>query len=205
MWNWTALLAVSGISERPPTLVLAANTQASSALSGPAIGGLGSGNALASGASAGLLEWGPLTVDLAHFTPWLSLAGGLLVGLSAVLVLWLFGQTAGISGLTAAVARGDGAEGGGWKVGLLLGLVGSGAAAAIFAPHLITSPTNSWGLLAIAGICVGLGTRTSGGCTSGHGVCGLGRARPRSAVAVVVFMAFGALTVWVLGLLGGAA
>ncbi len=154
---------------------------------------------------AGTSSLGPLLVDTAHFTPWMSLAGGLMIGVSSLMVLWLFGQTAGISGITAAVVRGEGAKSGGWKLGLLVGLVGSGAVAAFAAPELITSSTSSWALLAVAGVCVGLGTRTGGGCTSGHGVCGLGRARPRSAIAVPVFMAFGALTVFALRVLGGGA
>lgn len=186
MWNWIALSAVSGVSEVPPR-------------------GFQTGAPQSEPAADAVAQWGPLTVDLAHFTPWLSLAGGLMIGLSAVLVLWLFGQTAGISGLTAAVARGDGSDGGGWKSGVIAGLIGSGAAATVWAPHLITAPTNSWALLAVAGVCVGLGTRTGGGCTSGHGVCGLGRARPRSAVAVPIFMAFGALTVFLLRAFGGSA
>ena len=94
--------------------------------------------------------------------------------------------------------RGDAA----WRAFALLGLVLAGAIGKLLAPEQIGHSPRSLGVLAVAGLCVGIGTRLSNGCTSGHGVCGLSRLSPRSLVAVVTFMAAGVLTVVALRALG---
>lgn len=137
------------------------------------------------------------------FTPWASLGGGVLIGLSAVMVMGLFGRIAGISGITAgflgAVLPTTGApRDRDWRMAFLLGLVAAPLALMLVgkAPAQ-TVPANLSGM-AVAGLLVGVGTALGSGCTSGHGVCGLARLSRRSLAAVVTFMTFGVATVFVL-------
>ena len=132
------------------------------------------------------------------FTPYASLAGGILIGLSAVLVMALFGRIAGISGITAGAlpaSRDDWS----WRLAFVLGLLAAPLVvlAATGAPVTQTVSDNLPGMV-IAGLLVGMGTVLGSGCTSGHGVCGLARLSGRSLVAVGTFMAFGFVTVFVL-------
>jgi uncharacterized membrane protein YedE/YeeE len=130
--------------------------------------------------------------------------GGALIGLSAVLLLLFLGRHAGISGITGHVLDGSSTERG-WRLAFVVGLVTGGALVAQFFPEAI-APAGSVGKpwLLAAGLCVGFGTRLAGGCTSGHGICGLGRGSPRSLVATMTFMGIGGLTVFVTRhLLGG--
>jgi len=148
---------------------------------------------------------------------WLfSLAGGLVVGASALGVLAATGKVAGLSGFTADLiapvdrppARRDAAV-------FLLGMVVAGAVLArrwparFGVPAAVPHGLRAWpsphqlALLVLSGLLVGLGARLAGGCTSGHGVCGVGRLSPRSIVATSLFVATGALTV-ALARLGGA-
>lgn len=138
------------------------------------------------------------------FTPIAALAGGALIGLAASLLLVSAGRIAGISGITSGLlfpTRGDVR----WRVLFLLGLVSAGAVAALLAPDSIGTSPRSMVALAAAGLLVGVGTRLGGGCTSGHGVCGISRLAPRSIAATLVFVATGMLTVVVVRWLGGAA
>ena len=134
-------------------------------------------------------------IDWAHFTPWASLAGGVLIGVAAAMFLLLNGRIAGISGILGGLlrpARGDVA----WRAAFLAGL--------LFAPALyalvtrIPDPTIEAGypLLLLAGALVGIGTRYGSGCTSGHGVCGLSRFSSRSLAATLAFMGAGFATVF---------
>jgi uncharacterized membrane protein YedE/YeeE len=132
------------------------------------------------------------------FTPFAALIGGALIGLSAVLLMWLNGRIAGVSGiLQGALARVP--DGRGWRIAFLLGLIGG--AAVWFGTHDWPAPsapaTAPW-MLIVAGLLVGAGTRLGSGCTSGHGICGLGRRSPRSIVAVLIFMSAGFATVGVI-------
>ena len=134
--------------------------------------------------------------------PLAGLAGGVLIGLAAAVMLLGLGRIAGVSGL-AAKAAGLGGSGiaasGAWMfvIGLPLGalvvMLVSGGIEARFASPLT---------LAIAGLVVGVGTRLGSGCTSGHGVCGVSRLSARSVVATLVFMATGIATVAVMNALG---
>jgi uncharacterized protein len=151
---------------------------------------------------------GPVTPT--DFTPWMSLGGGILIGLSAVMVMALFGRIAGISGIAtgvlgAIVPMGDAPDDKGWRVAFVLGLVAAPIAMALAgAPVAQTVSGNLLGMAA-AGLLVGFGAAVGSGCTSGHGVCGLARFSRRSAVAVATFMTAAAVTVFVLRhLLGGA-
>lgn len=130
------------------------------------------------------------------FTPWSALAGGVLIGIASTLLLWLLGRVAGVSGIAAGVLDGSAGERG-WRLAFLAGLP-LGAAAWVWVSHAAVpaSGISPWWLL-LAGVLVGFGTRLGSGCTSGHGVCGLGRFSIRSAVAVVVFVCTAMLTTFI--------
>lgn len=120
---------------------------------------------------------------------WLIAAcGGVLIGLAATLLLWLDGRVAGISGIAGGVlmpVRGDSA----WRVAFLGGLIVAAGLYMAFVPGAAQPRTDfPRAGLVLAGLLVGFGTRMGNGCTSGHGVCGLGRLSPRSLAAVLTFM-----------------
>ncbi|MFK7855759.1 MAG: YeeE/YedE family protein [Granulosicoccus sp.] len=139
-----------------------------------------------------------------EFTPWASLFGGVLIGLSALLVLLLFGRVAGISGITTAGILKPSTDWS-WRVAFIAGLVAAPIVLNMIGIQRIGSRVlaevsvsdNLFGM-AIAGVAVGVGTVLGSGCTSGHGVCGLGRKSARSLAAVVIFMLSAAMTVGVL-------
>ena len=132
------------------------------------------------------------------FTPVSALIGGALIGLSTVLLMWLNGRIAGVSGiLQGALARVS--DGHGWRIAFLLGLIGGAAVwFAIRDWPAPSAPTTAPWILIAAGLLVGAGTRLGSGCTSGHGICGLARRSPRSIVAVLIFMTAGFVTVGVI-------
>ncbi|SIR41401.1 hypothetical protein SAMN05880558_11375 [Aeromonas sp. RU39B] len=125
----------------------------------------------------------------------LSLLGGALVGSAALMLLLVNGRIAGISGILAGALQSRQL----WRWVFLLGL-GAGAWSG-FTLGLAEMPDftalPSWPVVALAGLLVGVGTRLANGCTSGHGICGLGRLSPRSMVATLTFMGVAALTVFV--------
>ena len=137
------------------------------------------------------------------FTPSSAVSGGALIGLAATLLLWSHGRIAGISGIWAGLLRtGDGA----WRALFVAGLLVGGVVLWLAHPAAFAAPAGrSLGVLAVAGVLVGVGTRLSNGCTSGHGVCGLSRLSVRSAVAVVAFMSVGFVTASVIGAAVGGA
>lgn len=127
-----------------------------------------------------------------------SFAGGLLIGTAVWLLLTGLGRVAGISGIMAAAIAQPRA--GAWRIAFLAGLIGGGLLfARMFNVSSVT--VTSTPLLILAGLLVGFGTVISGGCTSGHGVCGLGRRSARSLVATLTFMIAGAATVAVIRVL----
>ncbi len=141
-----------------------------------------------------------MNIDWAHFTPWTSLAGGILLGIASAMMVLLSGRILGISGILGgllAPRTGDM----GWRLAFLLGMGASPMVfAALMPPELlpVVRIDASEPLIALAGVLVGLGTRYGSGCTSGHGVCGLSRLSPRSLVATLCFMAAGFATVYLL-------
>lgn len=143
------------------------------------------------------------TATVTAFTPWASLFGGVLIGLSAVMVMGLFGRIAGISGITngflgAVVPMAGAPRERDWRLAFLLGLIAAPLALMLAGGTVEqTVPRNLAGM-AVAGLLVGLGTALGSGCTSGHGVCGLARLSRRSLVAVLTFMAAGFATVFIL-------
>lgn len=137
-----------------------------------------------------------MTIDWANFTPWTSLAGGILIGLSAAIFVLFNGRIAGISGILGGLLqpkKGDV----GWRTAFLAGLLIAPIVFSLFAPLPAIRIDAGTGMLIAAGLLVGLGTRYGSGCTSGHGVCGLSRFSPRSLVATAAFMGAGFLTVFV--------
>lgn len=124
--------------------------------------------------------------------------GGLLIGTAAALLLLLTGRIAGVSGMFATVLRiADG--GPPWKLAtaFVVGLPVGAALISIFVRKPELEVTSSVPLLIAAGLLVGFGTRLGNGCTSGHGVCGIGRLSPRSIAATLTFMAAAIVTVFV--------
>ena len=140
-----------------------------------------------------------MSIDWTHFTPWLSLVGGLLLGVASAMFILLNGRILGISGILGglmAPRMGDI----GWRVSFLLGMAAAPLLAQALFADVLTAPRIDAGYLAIAaaGLLVGFGTRLGSGCTSGHGVCGLSRLSPRSLVSTLSFMGMGFVTVYVI-------
>ncbi len=135
-------------------------------------------------------------------TAFYSLLGGLLIGAASLLLLAFGGRVAGVSGIVAGLLpprRGELA----WRLAFLAGLA-SGGLLLLTRADLPTRLAASRPTLIVAGLLVGFGARLGGGCTSGHGVCGLGRRSPRSLAAVLTFMVTAFVTVFITRhLLGG--
>jgi uncharacterized protein len=132
----------------------------------------------------------------------MALLGGALIGLAAAGLLVLTGKTAGVSGIVDGVLRRESEEWP-WKTAFLLGLVSGGLLLAWELPSAIPSePPRAWPWVIAGGLLVGFGSRLGGGCTSGHGVCGIGRGSLRGIVGTAIFIAVGALTVLLLRWLG---
>jgi uncharacterized membrane protein YedE/YeeE len=129
---------------------------------------------------------------------WQVLAGGTLIGVAAAGLLLLTGKVAGVSGIVDGVLRGEKGEWA-WKATFVLGLVAGGLVLRFAMPQtLATSAPRALPLVAIGGLLVGFGARLSGGCTSGHGVCGMGRLSLRGLVGTIIFIVMGAVTVYVM-------
>ena len=143
-----------------------------------------------------------MTIDWSAFTPWYSLAGGVLIGIAAGMFALLNGRIAGISGVLGGLlkpAKGDAP----WRVAFILGLVASPLGYLLLAGLPKPQIDAGTGALVIAGLLVGIGTRYGSGCTSGHGVCGLSRLSTRSLAATAAFMGAGFVTVYVTRHLSG--
>jgi uncharacterized protein len=132
-----------------------------------------------------------------NFTPIASLAGGILIGLSASAMLLFDGQIAGISGIFAGILRPAKSDST-WKICFVTGLVCGGLILRFAMPSVFDfGIIRSFPTLIVAGLLVGFGTRLGNGCASGHGVCGMGRFSLRSSVATAIFVTSGAITVFV--------
>ena len=143
---------------------------------------------------------------MTEFTPVSSLLGGVLIGLSAVVLLLVNGRIAGVSGIVSGMLEPPSRAETPWRAAFSLGLLGTGLALNTLAPEYFAAGTGrSLWTIGIAGVLVGIGVRMAGGCTSGHGVCGLGRLSSRSLVATLTFVAAGAVTVFMTRVLTGGA
>jgi len=141
-----------------------------------------------------------MNIAWAHFTPWMSLAGGVLLGIASALFILVNGRILGISGILGGLLTPKNGDAG-WRIAFLLGMLAAPATLLLLAPAgFIGAPRIDAGYAAIviAGLLVGYGTRLGSGCTSGHGVCGLSRLSPRSLVATAAFMAAGFAIVFVI-------
>ncbi|EGQ7963550.1 YeeE/YedE family protein [Vibrio vulnificus] len=129
--------------------------------------------------------------------PWESLAGGILLGISALTMLLVNGKVAGISGILTGLLTPKSRDFA-WRLMFVIGMVSGGVLAVTFgaASASVALPTSGVSIAA-AGLLVGIGTRLGNGCTSGHGICGIGRLSKRSIVATAIFMAVAAMTVFV--------
>lgn len=133
-----------------------------------------------------------------NFTPVSALIGGVLIGISATLLLLFNGRIAGISGILGGLII-PATGGRMWRALFLSGLIVSGFIYhQVFPGIFYPRPDYPVVLLITGGIAVGFGTRMGGGCTSGHGVCGIGRLSRRSVIATLVFMTTGFITVYII-------
>ncbi len=138
-----------------------------------------------------------MTIDWNHFTPWASLAGGVLLGLASALFILVNGRVLGISGILGGLLRPRAGDAG-WRIAFIAGLLAAPAVWSLFAAPVVPRIEAGPAVLVVAGLLVGWGTRYGSGCTSGHGVCGLSRMSPRSLVATLAFMGTGFATVFVM-------
>ncbi|MCH8182044.1 MAG: YeeE/YedE family protein [Proteobacteria bacterium] len=132
-----------------------------------------------------------------NFTPVSAIIGGAMIGVASSMLLVLSGRLAGISGILAGLLpprRGDMD----WRILFIGGLLLGAVAYQVFAGEVYeVSFSLGWPAIVIGGLLTGIGTRVGSGCTSGHGVCGLGRLSPRSTAATITFIVAGGLTVFV--------
>lgn len=142
---------------------------------------------------------------MTDFTPFQSLLGGGLIGLSTVLLMLFLGRIMGATGVLAGFIAPASLSDWSWRASVIAGMV--------TAPLVYVGLTGAWPeisvpvstpMLAVGGFIVGLGVTYGAGCTSGHGVCGIARLSPRSIVATVTFMIAGAVTVYLIRHVWGA-
>lgn len=132
-----------------------------------------------------------------NFTPYSSLAGGILIGISASLLMLLNGRIAGISGIVAGIFNVSALSEKAWRFAFVIGLIAGASVYAYYFPIEIAVREHvSTGLLVIGGLLVGVGTAMGGGCTSGHGICGISRFSLRSITATMTFLLAGITTVY---------
>ncbi len=139
-----------------------------------------------------------------EFTPFASLIGGILIGLSAAIMLLANGKIAGISGIYGGLLKPQKNETA-WRLTFVGGLVLGGVLFALLYPSALRMGlSRSAAVMVLAGLLVGFGSRTGNGCTSGHGVCGISRFSTRSIVATITFLSTGAITVFLFNHVFGA-
>ena len=145
-----------------------------------------------------------MTVDWNHFTPWTSLAGGVVIGLATLLFVLGNGRIAGIAGIVGgalqALLGGQALRNNAVRWLFLAGLVAAPWIWRLFAPLPVTRVDVGWLAVITAGLLVSIGVRMGNGCTSGHGVCGLSRLSLRSLANVLAFRGAGVVTVTLLRL-----
>jgi uncharacterized protein len=132
-----------------------------------------------------------------HYNYWHALFGGILIGLASLIATVLSGKVPGISGVFGRLLV-SGTPDKAWRLVFLIGLVGGAALSfSLWASAALFRPMRPLWVMAVAGLFVGFGTRLGGGCTSGHGVCGVGTGARDSIAATFIFVAFGMMTVFI--------
>ncbi len=133
------------------------------------------------------------------FTPWASLAGGVLIGIASTLLMLFIGRIMGATGILAGLFQPSSASDFAWRATLLAGMVTGPAVVWLFSGKMpaVETPMSTVALV-VGGLIVGVGVFLGSGCTSGHGVCGMARLSPRSIVATLTFMTFTFATVFVI-------
>jgi len=140
-----------------------------------------------------------------QFTPWLSLAGGVLIGIASVLLMFMHGRIMGATGILAGLLVPANLRDWQWRAALIAGMISAPLAywLVVGSFPVITVPV-SMAMLVVGGFIVGIGVTLGSGCTSGHGVCGMARLSPRSIAATLTFMLTTFITVFVVRhVLGG--
>jgi uncharacterized membrane protein YedE/YeeE len=133
---------------------------------------------------------------MTDFTPWQSLFGGALIGLSAVLLMGLHGRVAGMTGILSGIIP-PLAPDWQWRAAFLVGAIVAPALFVLAGGPIVFSVPVSTGGLILGGVLVGIGVNFGKGCPSGHGICDIARLSPRSIAAVLTFMAAALVTVYV--------
>jgi len=140
-----------------------------------------------------------MNINWQAFTPWSSLVGGVIIGLATVILVTFKGRIAGISGILGAIMQFKNVPKDHylWRILLLLGLISSSYVYSLFTQLPDIKIDANFTALIIAGLLVGFGTRMGSGCTSGHGICGLGRLSFRSLIATLSFMGTGFISCYI--------
>lgn len=134
-----------------------------------------------------------------EFTPFLSLGGGVLIGLAAVLLMLTLGRVAGATGILSGIFFPSDKNDWGWRMAVIVGMISAPVATILLTgtTPLIQIPISTTAII-IGGFIVGIGVTLGNGCTSGHGVCGMARLSPRSIIATLTFMATTGITVYII-------
>lgn len=140
---------------------------------------------------------------MTEFTPFTALIGGAILGASALLLLWINGNIAGISGIVSRAIKAPKEESL-WRWMFILGLVVGPMLTGLIGMGLPAKIDLSWSMTIVGGLLVGVGSRLGSGCTSGHGICGIGRASARSISATIGFMLTALVTVFIVRHIVGA-
>lgn len=139
-----------------------------------------------------------MNIDLIHFTPYASFAGGLLIGIAAAILILFNGRIAGVSGILGQALNGGIVRDNLWRIAFVMGIIAAPALWQIWVGEIEINIETKALWLIIAGLFVGVGTSYGSGCTSGHGICGLSRFSMRSVIATLSFMLTGMATVFIM-------
>ena len=140
-----------------------------------------------------------MIIDWINFTPYISLIGGILIGLAAVILMLVNGKIMGISGMTSSLLIRKEIKRSNWIIIFLFGTLVGPIIYTLFFRSFQSEMVTTTPYLLLAGIFVGIGTYLGNGCTSGHGICGLSRFSIRSLCATITFVFAGIITVYLIG------
>ena len=140
-----------------------------------------------------------MIIDWINFTPYISLIGGILIGLAAVILMLVNGRIMGISGMTSSLLIRKEIKKSNWIIIFLFGTLVGPVTYTLFFGSFKSEMVTTTPYLLLAGIFVGIGTYLGNGCTSGHGICGLSRFSIRSLCATITFVFAGIITVYLIG------